>query len=250
MPKPSFIRQEGDSLYFNGPGEFIFFVPEKYFERGEKKLALIDGEFIELLGILNYAVRKNKDDNDFSKKLKTFKFASRFVTKPGRVEKVKNLSLSDHSKPEDYRLLIYTDNKSDQIVVSTKVPEEILNVEDFIRLFVLTGGIPKTIPYDILHEYFLNTMALNGSSYKTTAQLFGIVISELCRDPKDVNKPFRLSKNDDMYAYDPISIKKVPKLNGPYNSLTSENWDESLMGAIMNPDSKGSPLERVLMGNK
>jgi len=31
---PSFLKKDGDSLIFNKPGEFIFYVPEIYFDRG------------------------------------------------------------------------------------------------------------------------------------------------------------------------------------------------------------------------
>lgn len=244
MPIPNFIKKDGDSVYYNGEGRFIFFVPESYFSR---KCATIEGEYVEMIGILNYCISKNEEDNDYSKKLKTFNFPSRFMTKPGRIEKVKNLQLSPESKVEDYRLLIYTDNMSDQIIVSTKVPQDIANVEDFFRLFVLTGNIPKTIPYDKLHEYFLESIELNGSSYKISAQMFGIIVSEICRSSSDLNKPFRLANTDNMYDYIPMKISSVPKLNGPYNSITSENWDESLVGAIMNKETKNSPLEKIIM---
>ena len=42
---PSFLRKEGDSLIFDKPGEFIFYVPEVYFDRGD---ALIVGEMVRI----------------------------------------------------------------------------------------------------------------------------------------------------------------------------------------------------------
>lgn len=53
----------------------------------------------------------------------------------------------------------------------------------------------------------------------------------------------------DPLAYVTIPITDVPKKVSPYVSITSQNWDESVVGAITVGD-KGmdSPLEPVLMG--
>lgn len=249
MSMPSFLRKENETVFFKGPNKkFIFFVPEKNFERN---CAIEDGEYIELIGTLNYTVVDIYSTN-YTKKIGTLQYPSVFVTKPGYMEKVKDFQLTKYSKPDDYRLLVYEDNGIDEIICSTMVPEEIGNVERLIRLFVLTGNIPNTIPVNKLHEYFLDSIEYNGNSYKITAQMFGIFLSEFCRDINDISKPYRLSKekikDKNFYAYETVAIKKTPKFNGPFNSITSENWDESLVGAILNPDSKGSPLEPIMMG--
>lgn len=244
MAIPNFIRKEGETVYYNGEGQFIFFIPESHFT----KTAAISGEYISILGILNYSICKG-NTKDYTENIKMFNYPSRFVTKPGIIEKAKNIKLIDSSDPIDYRLLIYENNKYDEIISSVMVPEDIENVEDFFRLFVKTGDIPKTIPYDQLYKYFLDSINYNGASYKISAQLFGLIVSEMCRDPKDLSKPFRLSGSNNMHDYKSIAINKIPKYNGPYSSITSENWDLSLIGAINNPEAKESPLEKVIMGS-
>ena len=120
-------------------------------------------------------------------------------------------------------------------------------------MVLVENKMPNTIPYNKLHEYFPENMELNGKGYGLSMQMFGIMMSELCRDPEDVSKPFRLSKtiNNSMNGYRQISIKEVPKFVSPFTSLTSENWDDSLMAAI-NMSNEGndtiSPLERVVTG--
>ena len=151
--QPSFIKVVDESVYFKGSNKkFIFFVPEKYFERN---CAIEDGEYIELIGILNYTIVDSESTN-YTKKIKTFNYPSMFVTKPGYVERARNFQLTNDTDPQDYRLLVYEDNDIDQIISSVEVPQDVANVEQFIRLFVLTGNIPKTIPYNKLHEYFLD----------------------------------------------------------------------------------------------
>lgn len=245
MPIPGFTRVKDESVYYSGEGEFLLFVPEVFFDR---KLAIIDGEFVELLGILDYSIVKSQNA-DITKNLKKFYFPSKFITKPGRIEKRKDFQITKNFKA-DYRILHYEDNKKDQIIVSTKTPQDIDNVSDFFRLFVLTDNIPNTIRYDDLYKYFLDSIAINGSSYKLSVSLFGVLISELCRDPNDINKPFRLGTaiDKDMCSYKPISVKTIPKLVSPFASLTSENFDEAVVGAIMNKNNTPSPMEKVLTG--
>lgn len=245
MAIPGFLRVKDDSVYYSGDGEFLLFVPESFFER---KVAVISGEYVELLGTLDYSIIKKPGD-DVTKNLKRFYYPSKFITKPGHIESRKDFALTDNCKG-DYRIFHYTDNKVDQIIVSTKTPEDIDNVSDFFRVFVTTNNIPNTIPYDEQYKYYMDSMALNGFSYKLPASLFGVLISELNRDPHDINKPFRLGNaiDKDMCSYRPISVKTVPKLVSPFTSLTSENFDESVIGAIMNKNNTPSPMEKVLTG--
>lgn len=239
---PKFLKRDGDSLLFSGSPEsyMVFYVPEIYFERED---AVIIGEFVNLIGILDYAIYNGP--NDKSAKLRPFKFPTVFLTRPSSIEKVKGVKLSDSHDPDDFRLLKYKDG--DQVVVSTKVPQSIVNVEEFYRL-LLTGHLPTTIKYDEFQNYFIESMALNGNSYGMSLQLFGIIVSEMCRNKKNINEPFRYVKNmNDMTDYNAVSIKDIPKLVSPFVSITSENWDDSVVAAINSKEIKDSPMEKLLM---
>ena len=261
---PKFLKRDGDALLFNQEGQFVFYVPELYFDRGD---AQIKGEYINLLGILDYTIF-NKNGSNIG--LKRFYFPTVFLCKPSRIEKAKKLHLKKVLEPkvlhnsavdedteylfddddihtQDYRLLIF--EKGDAIVVSTKVPQNIANVEDFYRIF-LTGKLPTTIPYDKLQDYFIESMSLNGSSYGMSLQMFGIVVSEMCRDPKDPARAFRHTRFTDQRSYRAISIKDLPKYISPSASISSENWDLGILGAITNPSDTNSPMEKLLMGNQ
>ena len=237
---PKFLKRDGDALLFNQEGQFVFYVPEIYFDRGD---AEIKGEYVNLLGILDYTIYDKTGKNIG---LKRFNFPTVFLCKPSRIDKVKNLRLKAVTEAQDYRLLIF--EKGDAVVVSVKVPQNITNVEDFYRIF-LTGKLPTTIPYDKLQNYFVDSMELNGSSYGMSLQMFGIVVSEMCRDPHDPGKAFRHTKITDPMAYRAISIKDLPKYISPNASIASENWDMGVVGAIMNPTTTNSPLEKLLMGD-
>lgn len=243
--KAPFLKKKGDTLFFNGKGEFIFLVPELFFDKG-RKCAIIEGEYVNLMGVVDYTILKD-GESDLTKRLNRFFFPTMFYTKPGRIEQVKKLNIN--GVEEDYRLLRYTDNDEDEIVSSTKVPQDVENVERLDALFIKTGHINKSIPYDELQNYFFEAMALNGGSYKISAQLFGLPISEICRDPKNMNNPFRWSNTikTNMNGYKPISVKEVPKYISPYQSIISENWDDAVIGAIMNDNKITSPMEKIMI---
>lgn len=236
---PSFLKKDGDSLIFNQEGEFIFYVPEIYFDRGD---AIITGEFVNTLGIMDYAIF---DTNGKSKGLKRFYFPTVFLTKPYQMDKMKNVKLTKSQEARDYRLLRY--RKGDTVVVSTKVPESPSNIEDFYRIF-LSGKLPTTIPIDKLQDYMMDNCTYNGESYGVNIQIFGILIGVMARDLNNPNKAFRHTKWTDPTAYRFLPIREVPKYISPSQSITSENWDNAITGAIMNPNDVESPLEKLMMG--
>lgn len=237
---PSFLRREEDSLIFNNEtGYFAFYVPEFYF--GKENIALITGKYYNLLGILDYAIFNEDGTNNG---LKSFKFPTVFLTEPGEVEKIKNVKLTQYSEPQDYRVLKYY--YGDTIVVSTKVPQDAQNIEEFFKLF-LFGHLPTTINYGEMYEYFLENIKLNGGKYGTIpTQTFGIITSEMCVDINDLRKPFRLTKMENPTAYKCISIRDKPKYVSPFTSIISDNWDEAVMNAIEMKDAKETPMEILL----
>jgi len=242
-----FYRKENDSIVYNGKGYLVYYVPEEYFASG---CANVVGEYINLLGIFNYAIF---DENGKSSGLKTFNFPSIFLAQPSEVERVKDVQLTKTSEKQDYRLLKF--KNGDKLIVQVKVPQDIENVELFFKIFVITGKSPDTIPYPEVYKYFLDSMAANAGSYNVSNQLFGILQSEIYRDPTDKSRPFRISKakkNKEWTNYINIPIKDVPDYISPFVSITSENFDDSLIQAILmdGKEVKSSPLERVLTGTK
>lgn len=239
MKIPSFLKKDNNSLLFKDDGALIFYIPEMYFERD---FAIMDGEYIHLIGLFSYAIFDS--DDKLKGKLTLFNFPTMFTCIPSSIEKIKDVKLTKNSIKESYRALRFV--KDDIVIASTKVPMKVDNIEIFMKMFN-TGKIPNIIPYDQLHEVFMKNIELNGNSYPVSTQLIGVAISEMCRDSSDINLPYRLGNSNDLTAYIPVNIKDIPKLVSPFTSMVSENWDESVVNAITNKNYTQSPLEKLFL---
>ena len=240
MEIPKFLKLEGNALVFNLDGELVYYIPEEFFDNN---ITEISGSYVSTIGVCDYAIIS--PDGKMGE-VKPFRFPTIFLCKPNNIEKVKKIKLGKSTEEKDYRILHF--KRGDEVVSEIRVPQIIDNVEVFFRLMVITGRIPTTIRYDKGHEYFTENIELNGSSYGLSMQLFGILWSELCRDPKDIKRPFCMTDMSNMNGYKPVSIKTTPNYVSPYVAITSENWDESLRSAILidDEDIKYSPLEKIV----
>ena len=50
-----------------------------------------------------------------------------------------------------------------------------------------------------------------------------------------------------MLDYKCINIRQVPKYVSPYAAITSENWDEAVVSAVMNDNKTYIPQEKIIM---
>ena len=241
----AFLKEEGTSLIFKGDGELVFYIPENYFRNdGHMKYAEEAGEYVNTLGLFSYEVFDSKGKSIYG--IKLFSHPVLISTMPSSIEKVKDYILDKKIPvPVDYRILHF--KKDDVVIVNTGSPEDITNVENMFRLFMITGNIPNVIAYDKLHSFLMDSIKFNGSSFGISAQMFGILVSELCRSVKDESVPFRLAKETDMHKYKPLSTKMVPKYISAFTSITSENWDDAVVNSIINKNKVDSPMEKILM---
>lgn len=242
MEVPNFLKLVGEAAVFNLDGELVYYVPEEFFKMN---IVEVVGSYVSLIGVCDYAIISASGKMG---EVKPFRFPTVFLCKPRTIEKAKSIKIGNSKESKDYRILHFS--KGDEVISQIKVPQVVNNVEDFLRLMVMTGRIPTTISYDVGHEYFPENMQLNGGNYKLNMQMFGLLWAELCRDPNDISKPFCTTDMKDMHGYKPVSIKATPNYISPYVALASEQFDESLRSAILidDKDAAYSPLEKIVTG--
>lgn len=232
-----FYKEEKNKLIFNDDGECIYFVPENYFETN---IAEVFGDTISLLGIFDYAVY---DKNGKIIKQGLFKLPTVFECKPSSVTK-ETLTLKGYDAETKYRALHFI--RGDELMCSLDLVMSVDNAEKFTTM-LMRSKLPESIPYDELQNLIQANADMNDLNYKISPQLYGILISVLCRDPKDMTRSFRLSGDKNMTNYKSISILKVPKYVSPYTAITSENADESIAAAMTVKPTASSPLEKAMM---
>ena len=239
---PSFIKENGEQLLFTGKDkEMVIYIPEKYFERriGEEEC-----EFFNIIGIFDYTVQDINTGKNIG--LKRFRYPTEITTRPYTVEKIKGIKLIKESEEMDYRVLKY--REGDIVINSTKTAKFIGNVEKVLNLIFILGCVINTIPYEEIGDYVFEAMDIYGDSFGVNAQVMGFACSEICRDKEDVTRAFRLSGSKNMHGYQSISIKNVSKFNSAYTALISEDFDESIIYAMQNDNTKYTSLEKILVG--
>ena len=235
---PAYMRQDENAIYYKGDGEIIYYVPEKYYELS---LAYSLGEYVNIMGVFAYCHFEKSGKAD---KLKHFKCPTMIKCKPSKIEKVTSFQLQGSKSTQGYRFLYFMDGA--ELISELALQQNIENVEKFMNL-VKGGNLPDYIPYNEIHEYLIANAKLNGFSYRVSHQILGMIISEIYRDRKDLSKPFRYTDMKDMTDYKAINMTKIPKYTSVYTSITSENPDEAIAGALINKGTGRSPLERVMM---
>lgn len=234
----SFFKTINDKVVFAGDGELIYYVPEKYFEI---KAAEIVGERVQVFGMFTYVVFDKSGKRVI---LKPFNAPTMIECIPSNISKESNYLLEGTKEEKAYRLLHF--KNGDELICSTKVPVDIAVLEKFVDIFK-GGNLPENIPYNKIQDYVLKNAELCKFDYKVSAQIIGMVISEIYRDDKDLSKPFRIANTDDMLAYKAISIDKVPKYTSAFTAITSDNADEAIAAAITTKGHGDSPLEKIVM---
>lgn len=249
---PPFAKRDGEALLFNQDGTLEYYIPEDYFGETKMSSATVVGAYYKILGSFNYRLISKTGTLG---KLMEFHFPTIFTCRPNRAEKRKGIKLEEHLEESDYRVLIF--EKDDQLITRCFVEQNIDNISELFRLHIRTGRIPNSIPYNRLYEYPFECMKLNSGDYKIHSQAIGLLYSKICRDPDDISQLFRMSKaiKTKMTGYTPISIKDAAKYISPFASITSENFDQSVMSAVLlshdekanKKPHKESPMERLLM---
>lgn len=234
---PSFTKVVGDSLIYNEDGTFCFYVPKIYFERNNAKQ---DGDIIHLFGIIDWTIMKNGNHNG----LHRFVLPTIFQTRPTRQSNLKNVKLVPESEPSDYVLFEY--EKGAPIFTNIGLTQDVVNIEEFFKV-IKSGRLPTTLPYDKFQDYMYDAFTYAGTKYGLHSQLIGVVASRYFRDPKDIRKEFRHTDMKKMTGYKLINVNDLPKYVSPYSSLTSENWQSAVVGALTTDGGPKSPLEKMLM---
>ena len=281
-----YLKEENDKVIVtNGCIKVIF--PEYYFE---KKMANKLGEIIETFGIFNFVIYKDSSKN--KKILDgIFDLPSVVRMKPSYIssmdeetlkralemESINKYEIEDEEnksneeenndneesldtnelledeevKSSDDKYFSMEFSPGDIFFESTLITKEKHNVENFFNL-ILSGRMMKGIKYEELPRLLLDNAKMNGINYGVSACIMEVVVSELCRNPNNLEEAYRFiaGKENNPDPYKLISIKKIAQFNSTFTSITFEDFNTALTMSVNKArehrKETESPMEKII----
>jgi len=238
-------------IFTKGYGEII--IKEKFFEQ---HLAEFIGSKIKMFGVFKLFVWENEDVENEKPKKYQFMFPSKIVICPESIN-----SRKDESGGKEYVLSFY---RNSIFIDSTLVERSMDTSTEMINLLFF-GYIPtKHVGYDDLPVFWKKCDYINDVNLNVVEVVRDIVISELCRNPEDYSKEFRLYLRDKMskgdlkssdiknlmYNYKMVPISSIPRYNSAFSSITAADAKHGITVSVIRNREKIknniSPIEDII----
>lgn len=249
----SYIKVDGTQVIFTGKYMEVY-IPSFYFE---KDLTRIIGNLVNTIGVFTFRVFNTDEMIKIDKirnstKLNTFNF-------PGVIDLIptsqftKTLELLDDLDEEDSnKQVILQFFENDILIENTTVIKRTGDMIKFMNL-INGGKLPNTIAYNKILDLMINASSVSGVELGVTAATIELMLSELCRDPKNINKAFRFKANlanTNMNDYKMNNIRKIAALNSTFTAVTFEDFNTALtysMNKVIDKEEETiSPVEEVI----
>lgn len=186
-----FKPQPDTSIVFTG-SKMIIQIPESFLVKG---ISEINRTAVTTIGIFNGYIFDDLENEDLTKADHNFvmKLPTKVFLNPSHIDKstifVEKVETETLEKENVYNLIFL---EGDTFMSTSNAVQECSTVDDFMYM-LLYGQLPKNIKYEELPMLWLQCSLINGSgTLGSDFSTFGIVISNLVRDPQNFSKPFRL----------------------------------------------------------
>lgn len=242
------LEKKDDQIIFTGEVLDIY-LPTANFDR---KNSSYNGQYIRTIGVFAFEIKSKKVAKEGGHgTFHTFKFPNQIEFEYS--ESYKYTGTLDDGKISKDTYNVFRLTNGDIFIRSLTQPQSSNDAMKFIE--ALHGGqIPESIPYDNLLDLYLSTINFNKINLKSSAVVLELILSELCRDEKDLTKSFRLAiANKTTYnpfAYQSINLTQIPSLNNTFSALAFQDFDNSIINGINRnlngEEDKESPIEKII----
>lgn len=217
-------------------------IPEDYISHN---IAELIGNEIDTFGLFNIYVWDDYDIENTKPRMFFFKFPSRIRTAPSVIDTRRG------KDGEKLRILKY--EEGDVLIKSIAVQENSDVARQMLDI-MFNAYLPDTIPYNNIYSFWTRVNSFNGVKPAANEAILKIIISEICRDPTDLSRPFRHYLRDnisgDMLKRKMLNIRSIPKYNSTFASVTSGNAKQGITSSIARARSgkvdKDSPIELAI----
>lgn len=242
------LVQKNNQIIFHGEVMDIY-IPVANFDR---KLSFYNGQYINTLGVFAFDIKTESmaQKGKFGK-FHTLKFPNMINFEYS--ETFKYTGTLDNGKISKNEYHVFRLRDGDVFINNTVQERSSDAVINFITS-LHAGQIPETIPYPELINLYLSTIDINKVNLKNPSVVFELVLSELCRDKKNLKLPFRHTiknkKTYNEYGYKSINLTQLPSLNSTFAALSFQDFDNSVISGVNqtlnNEDEKESPIEKIV----
>lgn len=207
-------RVEDQYIFIKPIGEIR--VPVEYFEMS-KRLASFNGKKVELFGIFYLSVWDSLEDKELKKEPHIISFSIPAVLT--MIPSYKDIVGTD------YVLQFYN---TDIFIEHVLLVKSIENQKKVINM-IFNRYIPDIIPYSGIFKLWEDCKNLNSVNLKSPSSLLELIVSEICRNPENLNENFRMylkkhqEKNVDEHARVLVNLLDLPKYLSTFASISSAN---------------------------
>lgn len=244
-----FIRQD-DKIYVNVPYAEAY-IPYEFFTKDKEMKSSIAVQYADgykVVGLFNMRFFDSDEEERSSKKLRTFNYPNMLMTYPSDSE-VKKLQLTEYGDPESYLILKYY---MGDVIMNAEEMRSVENCTKFLNM-ITKGKIPSTIPYNRFVEIWQTNFAINRFNPQVPAVTLQMIWAEMCRDPNDVTKPYRMQYgkgNASLTGYIETNMNNVAAATSVFSALSFEKVTEKLATSLNmtrnGVEQRRSPVEEVL----
>lgn len=225
--KIDFLQQQKDgSVVFTCAKAEIEF-PEKFIDH---KIAEIVGKDVKILGLIEIKVYDTEEDVEKNHARNVFfKHIGMIITCPSSITDVRH-------KGEDDKYINLTYKQGDAFIQNVNVTQD-SKVASIVLDLMTSGYFPNVIPYDEIAQYWSDASAYNGVGLSAMSQSsIELIVSELCRDPKNLSRSFRHKIAEDPHTdkmrWKMINIKLLPRYSSVFSSITSGDARNNLISIV------------------
>lgn len=244
--KKSFKLTEDKRLIVKAPFVRVY-MKEDFFNH---KIAELIGNEITTIGIF-YMDIFGLDDDDFD--ISEPKNGKRVLLKMP-MDMILCPSNIDEMRDENKDLVkILEFQEGDTFIKTTLFLKSWKTASKLVDL-MLKGFLPKELGYDEIVPFFLKCCELNDFNSQIADTILEILVAELCRDPSDLAKPFRMAiaKNPNIKMTDKqfVKIDNLGRLYNTFAAISSGDTKQGITTSInrkrYNKDQKESVIEEAL----
>ena len=236
-------KRPDSSVEFTCPHAEII-VPQDYFDH---RIAEYDGNQVDIFGLFEFRIWKTDDIEHETPDKFFFKFKSRIRTCPNHIREDRDM---DGKK---YTVLEYDEGaifiKSCDLQTDSDVARQMLDI-------MTMGYLPNIMPYDDIAQYWTDVNVFNGINLNSMSQSsIEIIVSEICRDPKDLSRPFRHRLRDEpefnRNLWKILNIRNIAKYTSTFASIISGDPRGNLVSVIsrrrQGKAQSTSPIEDAIL---